>query len=438
MKNSTQLALAAGVLIALLAAYANAETMPDKPDPFSGDDPFAVLGSQAAATPDEPHRNTSLKVEGSIFLKSISNAINQDSRINPGNRVVQLDKQNRIYEARLTVNQHIDEAQQWRWLFKGFTSNANYIDQYGMSNQGGRLDELFVDKKGEGWFANLGKRRISWGHAQGFNPVNVVVPPRDPANPGRETEGQPMLWVNKAIGTESLDVIATRNYDRNYASDQNRWGIKWGHSEAKSDYALYYFDGERYRDGRAYEQMLGASLSADVFPGVTAYMETAHFDNNYRNYYESTGATTEKNGAYWQTVAGSTINLGGKRSVVVEYFNNGQGYSAAERLNYFQSADLQLSSNLPTGIQRDYIVTGMNRDYLLVRYQDEWRERYTGELSVLAAADRSYSLRAQGNYAISDYYELRLVLLRNQGERDSEFGNNPVSNTLELWLGANF
>lgn len=426
------------VLIALLAEYARAEGVPDKPDPFGSDDPFAVLGTQGKTTPDTPQRTTNIEAEGSLFIKSVSNDINQNSRINPGNRVMQLDKQNRIYEARLTVNQHLDEAQQWRWLFKGFASNASYIDQYGMTNQGGRIDELFMDKKGEGWFANLGKRRINWGHAQGFNPVNVVVPPRDPTNPSRETEGQPMLWLNKTSGAESLDVIATRNYDRNYASNQNRWGIKWGYSEAKSDYVLYYFDGARYRDGRAYERMLGASFSAEVYPGITAYLEAARFGGNYRNYYDATGATFLKNSAYSQTVAGSTINLGGKRSVVFEYYRNGQGYSAAERLNYFQSADLQLSSGQTAAISRDYKVTGMNRDYLLVRYQDEWRERYTGELSVLAAADRSYSLRAQGNYAISDYYELRLVLLRNQGKRISEFGNNPVSNALELWLGANF
>lgn len=80
----------------------------------------------------------------------------------------------------------------------------------------------------------------------------------------------------------------------------------------------------------------------------------------------------------------------------------------------------------------------MNRDYLLLRYQDDWRERYTVDVSALAAADRSYSLRAQGNYAITDYYELRIVLLRNHGSHDSEFGNNAVSNALELWLGANF
>lgn len=449
MKIISHVVLSAGVLAALLAANVSAEPVSDKPmpdqpimdqqDPFGGDDPFAVLGKKDQATsdqsnPDEPHRATRIKTEGSLFLESVGNDINQDSRINPGNRVMQLEKQRLLYEARLTMNQHIDEAQQWRWLFKGFASNASYIDQYGMANQGGRIDELFVDRKGEGWFANLGKRRINWGHAQGFNPVNVVVPPRDPTNPSRETEGQPMLWLNKASGAVSADVIATRNY----ASDQNRMGVKLNYAAAKSDYALYYFDGERYRDGRAYEQMLGGSFSADVYPGITVYMEAARFGDNHRSYYDTSGARFLKNSAYAQIVAGSTLSLGGKRSIGVEYYRNEQGYSETERLNYFQAADLQLASGPVNGIENDYKVTWMNRDYLLIRYQDEWRERYTLGLSVLVAGDQSYSLKAQGNYAISDYYELRIVLLHNQGTRESEFGNNPVFNSLELWLGANF
>ncbi|MBI3480032.1 MAG: hypothetical protein HY016_06710 [Nitrosomonadales bacterium] len=451
MKIISHVALSAGVLAALLAANVRAESVagaplpgkPDAQDPFGGDDPFAVLGAKDRATPDQatqndPHRGARVKTEGSLFLKSVYNNLNLDSRINPGNRVMLLDQQRQIFEARLTLSQHLDEAQQWRWLFKGFASIASYIDQYGMTNQGGRVDELFVDRKGAGWFANLGKRRIVWGHAQGFNPVNVVVPPRDPTNPSRETEGQPMLWVNKASGAGALDVIATRNYDRNYASDQNRWGVKLSHAAAKSDYALYYFDGSRYRDGRAYERMLGGSFSADVYPGITVYLEAARFADNYRNYYDATGASFFKNGAYSQTVAGSTLNLGGKRSVAVEYFRNEPGYSEAERLNYFQAADQQLSGGPATGIANDFRLTWMNRDYLLVRYQNEWRERYTLDASALLAGDNSHLLRAQGNYAISDYYELRIVLLRYQGSHDSEFGNNPVRNALELWLGANF
>jgi hypothetical protein len=437
MNIYAQTVFATCLFFALLVATASAESMPDTPDQFAGD-PFAVLGTQSGEASDEPHRPPRIKTEGSMFFRSIFNNLRQESRINPGNRAMQLEEQRHVLESRLTLSDHLDQAQQWRWLFKGFASNASYRDQDGVLRDEARTDELFVDWKGEGWFANLGKRRINWGHAQGFNPVNVVVPPRDPANPGLETEGQPMLWVNRVSGADAVDVIATRNYERNYTGEQNRWGGKWSHAAAKSDYAIYYFDGAPYLDGRSYEQMLGGSFSADVFPGVTVYMEAARFSNNYRSYYDTSGTAVAKNAAYWQAVAGSALNLGGKRRIGVEFYRNEQGYSETERLNYFQAVDQQLASGLPTGILRDYKVTGMNRDYLLLSFQDEWRERYTLDLSALVAADSSYALRAQANYAISDYYELLIVLLHNGGTRDTEFGNNPLSKVLEFWIGANF
>jgi len=388
----------------------------------------------------------SIKTEGSVYLRSIYDEVNLDSRINPGNRLQNLKNQRLALETRLTLSERFgtdtDAPRQWRWLFKGYAAKASYRDAEGVLHDEARADELFVDWKSDAWFASLGKRRINWGHAQGFNPVNVVVSPRDPTNPSRATEGQPMLWVSRSSSAQAVDVIAARSNGRGQpgAGDLNRWGLKWSIAAAKSDYALYYFDGAPYRDGRDYERMLGGSFSADVFPGITAYMEAAHFGNNTRNYYAASGSPAVKGGAYWQTVAGSSLSLGGKRRIAVEYFSNGQGYSKPERLNYFYAGDRQLASGALTRspVTRDFRPTGMNRDYLLINYQDEWRERFTVDLSTLAARDRSTTLRAQGSYAISDYYELKVVLLRIRGARDTEFSNNPLSNTLEIWFGASF
>ncbi|MBI3525040.1 MAG: hypothetical protein HY066_11085 [Betaproteobacteria bacterium] len=390
--------------------------------------------------PVETGAQASIETQGSVYLGSIYDNVNPDSRINPGNQTQTFKKQRQALETRLTLSDRFDTQQQWRWLFKGYAAKARYRDSDGVLHDEARADELFVDWKGDAWFASLGKRRINWGHAQGFNPVNVVVPPRDPANPSRETEGQPMLWISRSSGAQAIDLIAARNKPRGQpgAGDLNRWGLKWSIAAAKSDYALYYFDGAPYRDGRAYERMLGGSFSVDVFPGITAYMEAARFANNYRNYYTATGSSVANGGAYWQSVAGTSVSLGGKRRIIAEYFSNGQGYSKRQRLDYFRAVDGQLAGAAANLITRDFRLTGMNRDYLLINYQDEWRERFTVDISALAAQDRSTALRAQGSYALSDYYELKIVLLRNQGGRDTEFGNSPLSNTLEIWFGASF
>lgn len=414
-----------------------AEQGPDAAAP-GGEDPFAVLGGATSPRGPAGVESTRIKTEGSLYLRDVRMALNRNSRVNPDNRVLQLEDSSDVLETRLTATDPIDREKRWRWLFKGYAPAPSNGALDGTPRDRARVDELFVDWKGERWLASLGKRRINWGHAQGFNPVNVVVPLRNPLDPARETEGQPMLWVNHIEGTQSLDLIATRNYGQGTASDQNRWGLKWGAAGAQSDYALYYFDGERYSDGRRYERMLGGSFSANLFPGLTSYLETARFESNYRNYYDASGASTAKDDPYWRTVAGSTLSLGGKRRVTVEYFRNNQGYSAAERLNYFRAADAQLASGADPSIAREYRITGMNRDYLLARYQDEFRERTTLDLNALATRDRSYLLRAQAAYALTDYYEFRVVLLRSRGSRDSELGNNPVSGAAQVWLGANF
>jgi hypothetical protein len=294
-----------------------------------------------------------------------------------------------------------------------------------------------MDWKGQGTFASIGKRRINWGHAQGFNPVNVVAPPRDPLNPGYETEGQPMAWFS-LTGRMATDVVLTRNYDKNWASDQNRWGLKWGMSGDESDYAIYYFDGARYQDGRDYERMLGASFSANLRPGLTLYMEAADFLRNYRNYYDSDGAVQRKDGSYLQVVVGSLIDLGGKSNVFVEYYRNGQGYTKDERRNYLLAADVGLATGTNNALADDFVALSMNRNYLLVGYKKEYREKYAFNLSVLVAEDRSSSTRLEGVYALSDYYEFRTSYLHNAGGRDSEFGNSPYAGLFEIGVNVSF
>jgi hypothetical protein len=372
-----------------------------------------------------------------VYFKEFRNGINDASRINPGNRIVELKDNTGALETRMTLSDHFDEQQTGRWLFLGYTSTSSEREPDGALKSQTRIDELFTDWKYRNWFASVGKRRINWGHAQGFNPVNVVAPPRDPLNPGYETEGRPMAWFSRA-GSISTDIILTRNYDKNWASDQNRWGMRLGVSASESDYAIYYFDGAPYVDGRPYDRMLGASFSVNAMPGLTLYMELADFLRNYRNYYDAAGTVQLQDGSYFQGVAGSSVDLGGKSSLFVEYFYNGQGYTDSLRNNYLLAADTRLAMGGDWALTGDFIALSMNQGYLLVGYKKEYRENYNLNLSVLVAGDRSSSTRVEASYAISDYYELRASYLHNAGDRDSEFGNSPYAGLLEIGFNASF
>jgi hypothetical protein len=184
--------------------------------------------------------------------------------------------------------------------------------------------------------------------------------------------------------------------------------------------------------------MLGASFSVNAMPGLTLYMELADFLRNYRNYYDAAGTVQLQDGSYFQGVAGSSVDLGGKSSLFVEYFYNGQGYTDNLRNNYLLAADTRLAMGGDWALTGDFIALSMNQGYLLVGYKKEYRENYNLNLSVLVAGDRSSSTRVEASYAISDYYELRASYLHNAGDRDSEFGNSPYAGLLEIGFNASF
>lgn len=411
------------------------------PDPFGGGDPFALVNDQHALPPgaaDTPRKaGHRPNAQTAVFLKEYYVGINEDSRINPDNRIQALRDNYGVVETRMTLSDRFDSRQALRWLFKGYASTTSIRDTDNVLDSQARVDELFVDGKDGNLFASIGKRRINWGYAQGFNAVNVIAPPRDPLNPDYETEGQPLIWLSRS-GSVTTDVILTRNYDRNWSSDQNRWAVKLGMSPGDSSFSLYYFDGRRYPDGRDFERMLGASFSTNLVAGLTLYADAASFSHNYRNYYRSDGSAFRKDESYFQGVTGVSLDLGGKSSVFLEYFRNHQGYTVDERRNYLATADLRLATATDKALLGDFIPLSMNTKYLLAGYKKEYRDNYNFNLSAMLAEDGSISMRGEVDYALTDYYELRVSYLRNTGDGESEFGNNPYASLLEVGFNASF
>ncbi len=407
-----------------------------------------MIGKESASKPEGGGQPGAGRAQHRIelFLKGFDADINKSSRINPGNTFQQLEPSSAMAETRVTYSDYLNGQDTLRWLFKGYGAGSSYRGANTGLQGGGdvplrstaRVDEIFADWKGDSLFASLGKRRVNWGHAQGFNPVNVLTPPRDPLNPEYQTEGQPLLWLSRHASLGNVDLVLTRNFDENWNADQNRWGIRWGGAASRIDYAAYYFDGASYRNHRAFERMVGASFSVDVMPGMTVYGEFANFLKNYRNYYATTRAVLQKGGRYSQGVIGSSLDLGGKSSLFVEVLYNGQGYGPQERLSYLQAADLRLSNGFDPAVAMDFIPLSMNRNYLLVNYRKELRERYNLTFSTLRARDGSSSTRAAVYYALSDFYELRTSYVYNAGDGNSEFGNNPYRGLFEVGIKASY
>lgn len=370
------------------------------------------------------------------FARAETATLNNRSRLNPGNAVFNAKAKGSYLETRLNASDTFGDGQQGRWQFKSYSTSSHASPS--VAGVHSRVDELYVDWKSPKWFATVGKRRLNWGHALAFNPVNVVAPARNPLDPSFATEGQPIGWLSLS-GATVLDVLVTQASKRDtYSGDRPRLGARWSARGDGKDAALYAFGGGPYPDGRRFPRMLGASFSMNAIPGLTLYGELANFSNNYRNYHGPQGTRYTKQGSFSQAALGSQLDLGGKSSAFVELFVNGAGYSARERFGYLQALDTGMASRSAGTTTADFVPLSLNRQYLLLGYRKEYREKYSGSVNILVARDGSFSNRFEAAYTVSDYVELKLSYFVDGGGRGTEFGNTLYKKLLQFQLNASY
>ena len=379
--------------------------------------------------------------EGRIDLNLIARGINNKARFNPDNEIMELNGTRQTVETLLSLSDYPDEERVWRWLLK--VHGYRLFESESISTEDKdetRIDELFVDWSSENWFASLGKRRNSWGPALAFNPVNVVVPPRDPLRPDQQTEGQPLFLVNFSSDSIALDLLLTRDYDREWFGRYARWGGRFALILEGMDVAVYYFDGESDENDVAYNTMTGFSYSGNFLNDSVLYLELATFSRNTRNYYTESGSVVTRDENVGKGVIGSNTTLDGNTSLLVEVYHNTAGYSAEEREAYFNTVDsvvLPVPDYTRFGILDDFQFSEMNRNYLLVSYrQSDILDKLTLVIQLLGAEDGSSVSELECDYNLSDFYKLSVNTKYYGGDENSEFGNYYVKSELTIGISA--
>lgn len=438
MKIHTAFLLICGLLafLNLQAGSLNAQTLATDPDGLE------LTAEEVEIVPTEEGDGEPI-VEGTMKGSVIKRQLNAESRLNPDNTILDLNETRQTIEATVSVSDYLDQDEAWRWLFKTYgyqlyeSENSSTTDDDLM-----RIEELYLDWKSTALFASLGKRRISWGPALAFNPVNVVVPPRDPLNPDQQTEGQPMFLVNLVYESIVLDLILTRDYDRDWFSRYSRWGARFAIILEESDFNFFYFDGEANQEDVPYSRMAGISFSSNLFADSTLYLEAASFSENERNYYQSDGNLIAKDEMVYKAVIGSNTILDGNTSLLVEIYHNSAGYTEAERQNYWKTVDAVVSpvfNQTKAFVLSDYDFAELNRNYFLISYrQSDILDRMEVVLQLLGAEDGSAINEVELSYNLTDYYQFMLKLRHASGDEESEFGNATVRTQAELSLSASF
>lgn len=389
------------------------------------DDLLATADASGSVLKDsKPEVFTSIKMAG------IYKDINDDSRRNPNNEVANMLDTAQNLEVELEMSHKLGKSKDFRWFIK----THNFIDSDIDKEEYARIDEAFVDYSLDKWYVMLGKKRINWGHAFAFNPVNVVVPPKDLLNPNQETEGHPMLWMQKGFNKWSINTIVTKNYDKDWQADSNQWGVRVNKIFDAFDVSLYYFDGQEYTSGDPYPTLIGSSFSVDFGDGALMYGEFANFGYNDRNYYDAAGNVYRKDGKYNDWVLGFNNRFGLENTFLLEFFHGGSGYSESERKNYLNTVDNNISSPNISSLLEDFLFTEMAKNYLLVGYEKTWKDNYNYIFRSLISEDKSILFGMIGTYTFKDSYALELLWRHTQGGRNSELGNDAIDDELKLSL----
>ncbi|MBU2512340.1 capsule assembly Wzi family protein [bacterium] len=382
-------------------------------------------------------------MKGKIDLSLLVRTINKEARYNPNNELLDLKESRQTLESSLTLSDYLNNSESLRWLTKlyGYRLFESDLEE-GEDSDEFRFDELFVDWSARNWFLSLGKRRLNWGPALAFNPVNVVVPPRNPLSPDQQTEGHPLFLISYSTDLITMELIATRNYDREWYGQYSRWGTRFALVLDEMDFGLYCFNGEQYEDGSEYAQLLGVSYSGNFLSDSTLYLEAASFSQNERNYYDKSGELIIKKETVYKAAIGSNTTIDGNTSILFEYYYNSAGYNEEERKNYFKKVDSILTPYPDTtqfGVFDDFQFSEMNRNYLLISFRksDIW-EKLEIVLQLLAAEDGSSIAEFEGDYNLSDYYKILTSLKAHNGDQNSEFGNSQTTAELKLGLSASF
>ncbi len=410
------------------------ETDPDSDETF-------LLESEDPGFSDE--METGPDTKGKLDLSIVNRNINQEARYNPDNEILELQELQQTIESSISLSDTLNESESLGWLIKLYGYRLYESDNQDDDEPNEfRLDELFVDWSAGDWFLSLGKRRTSWGPALAFNPVNVVVPPRDPLSPDQQTEGHPVVLINYATDLATLEMIATRDYDREGYGQYARWGARFALILDEMDVGLYYFDGEPFEDDSEYSRLLGFSYSGNFLNDSTLYLEAASFSQNERNYYDESGEIFNRDETVYKVVLGSNTTIDGNTSILIEYYYNSAGYDEEERKNYFEKVDAILDPYpdiTQFGVFDDFRFSEMNRNYLLISFRkSDIMEKLEIVLQLLAAEDGSSITEFEGDYNLSDYNKIFTNLKLYSGNEDSEFGNFQTTTELCIGLNASF
>ena len=337
--------------------------------------------------------------------------------------------------------------QKHNWLLD-FTAHASSVDSEFEDQQDIQVYEALAKwQKDEKLWFEVGKKSIKWGKGYAWNPVAFLERPKDPNDPELSREGFVVAaaeWVRSGEG--KLKTMALTPL---LVPVENQVNSDFGEQESLNPalklYLLYRdidIDFMILDDGSR-SQRWGLDFSANLATNLEIHGEYARIYDQSQSLLLSDNSLLTEISDIHRSLLGLRYLTETDLTVIAEYYYNGGGYSEQQAQQYFQlvqdasvTGDSGLDQLARSAASAGFSSANFMESYIYLKIsQKEPFDIVYLTASLIAIGnlqDSSFTIIPELIYTAVTNLELRMRLNLNSGDRDTEYGEKPVQNRLEL------
>ena len=322
------------------------------------------------------------------------------------------------------------------------------------------LNELYLSQElGASLNLLLGKKRVVWGAGFGFNPTDLVNPPKDPTDPNFQRAGAYMARLEANLGKVAFTLLASPavleqangipygfltypSYDQKDRQEHYLLAARAYALVADADVNLMLFFSNRYNDAFERKLRVGASFSRYFFTDYELHVEALVQQGSTRRYPNPACAPDalqaflcarfatplleqrklDDSTLYPRVLVGTRRQFNDESLLSVEYYFQADGYTQAEFQGYVDQLELakrerQLTAGLApsggggeAGIPQKFAFEPVGRHYLFLNYSkpklfDDWT---VGAVLIANLSDLSSVLTPSVSWSATEWMTLTL------------------------------
>jgi hypothetical protein len=335
----------------------------------------------------------------------------------------------------------------FNWLAAGFARQ----DDLGWDNSLDLYEGYLTLQPKPAINASLGKKVSTWGKGYAWNPVGFINRTKDPNNPEEALEGYATVeaeWI-KSFSGELKNIAVTwvaLPVDRNLNDD---FGRKSYVNLAAKLYLLYYDTDIDFIvfTGSSRTDRFGFDFSRNITTNFEIHGELAHLTDIDKPVLREDGSISGETNDITSALVGIRYLSSTELTSIIEYYHNGEGYSANETALFHDLVDEATAQRINSGeidspgaipslnaFTRPY--TGSNYLYARFSLKEPFNILYftPAVTTILNLDDDSFTLTPELIYTGYTNWELRLRCAILEGDSGSDFGEKQNSSRIELRL----